>query len=150
MFHYSIVSHPNNFSISEQSISEIFEYCSRYIDIPQNGILNIAFIDDGVMQSLNSEYRGIDKTTDVLSFHYFEDFSIIDEDTVSGECIFSESKILLQAREHNHSPEKEFCILLIHSVLHILGFDHESEEEYENMWKYEKSIREYFSLSTSR
>lgn len=87
------------------------------------------------MQYLNREYRGIDKTTDVLSFHYFDDFSDLDDrvDT-AGECIFSEQKILSQARDFGHSPEEEFEILCIHSILHILGFDHETDEDYQDMW----------------
>ena len=56
--------------------------------ITQRGILNIAFLPDEEIQILNREYRGIDKTTDVLSFHYFDDFSDLDPATdIAGECI---------------------------------------------------------------
>lgn len=87
----------------------------------------------------------------MLSFHYFEDFSTLDEKTdVAGECIFSEAKILSQSVEHGHSPEEEFYILLIHSVLHILGYDHEDDEDFAEMWKCEKPAREFFGLSVAR
>ena len=120
-------------------VSDKFQY--------QNGILNIAFISDEEMQNLNKNYRGKDASTDVLSFHYFEDFSEITPTDIAGECIFSESKILSQAVEYGHTPKEEFEILLIHSILHILGFDHEDDEDYEDMWKWEKEIREKFELT---
>lgn len=93
------------------------------------------------MQELNRTYRQKDSTTDVLSFHYFEDFSSLTPRDTAGECIFSESRILMQASEHGHSPRTEFEILLIHSILHILGYDHETDEEYEEMWEYEEKLR---------
>jgi probable rRNA maturation factor len=93
------------------------------------------------MQDLNKNYRGKDTTTDVLSFHYFEDFSGISHTDIAGECIFSQSKILSQAVEYGHTPKEEFEILLIHSVLHILGFDHEDDTDFEDMWRYEENIR---------
>lgn len=55
--------------------------------------------------------------------------------------ILSESRILTQATEHGHSPERELEILIIHSILHILGYDHETDEEYEEMWKWEEGLR---------
>lgn len=78
----------------------------------------------------------------MLSFHYFEDFSDIAFDQTAGECIFSESRILSQSGEFAHTPREEFEILLIHSLLHIIGYDHEEDEDFEAMWSYEKPLRE--------
>ena len=90
---------------------------------------------------MNRNHRGIDKTTDVLSFHYFEDFSDVADDDIAGEIILSESRILAQAEEYGHTAEKEFETLVIHSILHIIGFDHETDEDYETMWSYEEPLR---------
>ncbi|MBB1554353.1 rRNA maturation RNase YbeY [Candidatus Gracilibacteria bacterium] len=151
MFGFSFVNLPENFLISEEKISEILNFIAKKVPITQRGILNIAFLPDEEIQLLNRDYRGIDKTTDVLSFHYFDDFSDLDSATdIAGECIFSEAKILEQAAKFEHSPLKEFEILFIHSVLHILGFDHETDEDFEAMWNFEKPIRENFSLSIKR
>ena len=100
MFSYQIINHPTNFTLDESRIRMIFEQVGKVVDIPQKGILNIAFLSDEEIQVLNRDHRGIDKTTDVLSFHYFEDFSDIADTDVAGEIILSESRILAQAREY--------------------------------------------------
>ena len=151
MFQFTIVNHPENFLLSEERIAEIFEYFEKHLPFVQKGTLNIAFLPDEEIQILNRDYRGIDKSTDVLSFHYFDDFSDLDETTdIAGECIFSEAKILEQATKFEHSPKEEFEILLIHSVLHILGFDHENDEDFEAMWQYEQKARQFFDLNVMR
>lgn len=146
MFSYQILSQPTSFVIDEARIASIFEYIAKVVSVPQKWVLNIAFLSDVEIQSFNKAYRGIDKTTDVLSFHYFEDFSSISKDEVAGEIIMSESRIQEQSVEHAHSLLSEFEILAIHGILHILGYDHEDEEDYEEMWKIERPIRDYFGL----
>lgn len=151
MFKFAIVNTPENFMISEEKISEIFAYFEKNLPNIQKWTLNIAFLPDDEIQILNRDYRGMDKSTDVLSFHYFDDFSDLDEETdIAGECIFSENKILEQAQKFGHSANEEFEILLIHSVLHILGHDHETDEDFEEMWKHEKPSREFFELNVER
>lgn len=150
MFSYQIINLPSGFSLDESRISDILHAVHDTVNILQKGVLNIAFLSDDEIQKLNKNYRAKDTTTDVLSFHYFEDFSHLSEADIAGECIFSESKILSQAVDYGHTPKEEFEILLVHSILHILGFDHENDEDYEEMKKYEEKIREIFSLSVTR
>jgi probable rRNA maturation factor len=97
-------------------------------------------LSDDEIQELNKMHRGIDKTTDVLSFHYFEDFTDLKDDEIAGEIIMSETKILSQAKEYGNTSEAEFAKLLIHSTLHLLGYDHENDEEYEEMHIEEQKI----------
>ncbi len=85
------------------------------------------------MQALNKQYREKDMTTDVLSFHYFEDFSSLTPDDTAGEILLSESKVQSQAQEYNHTVEAEVYKLVIHGILHIIGYDHETDEEYDVM-----------------
>ena len=99
------------------------------------------------MRELNHTHRNIDTTTDVLSFHYFEDFTHLKKEEVAWEIVLSESRILDQSREHGHSPERETEILVLHGVLHILGFDHETDEDYEVMWSHESIMRENLLLT---
>lgn len=141
MFSFQILNHPEKFTLDESRIQMIFERVDEMVDIPQKGILDIAFLSDEEIQVLNRDHRGIDKTTDVLSFHYFEDFSEVGNDDIAGEIILSESRILAQAEEYGHTAEKEFETLVIHSILHIIGFDHETDEDYEAMWSYEEPLR---------
>lgn len=142
MFWFQLVNSPENFIPDLSRIQLICEKISEQIPLSQKGILNIAFLPDAEIQSLNKQYRGIDTTTDVLSFHYFDDFTEAHEDDIVGEIILSESRIQSQSEEHNHSFEKEFEILVIHSILHIIGFDHEDDDDFEEMWKYENILRE--------
>lgn len=160
MFSYQLINHPESFTLDESRIARVFELVSvvppmsviarneaiqvsgSHKNMFQNGILNIAFLSDAEIQVLNRDHRGIDKTTDVLSFHYYDDFSDISPDDIAGEIILSESRILSQALEHQHTPQKECEILVLHSILHIIGYDHETDEDYENMWKWEGGLRE--------
>jgi probable rRNA maturation factor len=134
--------HPHlTFDLDERYIKNIFSSVSEVVEKSQNGIINIAFMNDDEMQRLNREYRKIDKTTDVLSFHYFDDFSGVWSDEVAGEILLSESRIGAQAKEHWHSQGKETYILILHGLLHILGYDHESDDEYREMWEVEENLR---------
>lgn len=146
MFSFQFINKPDSFQVDEKQILTIFSLVEKQVPKGQNGIINLAFVDDETMQEYNKNYRKKDSTTDVLSFHYFEDFTDISPDDVAGEVLFSESKILSQAEDHGHSTEKEFQILLIHSLLHLLGFDHETDEEYEEMAKNELAILNKVSI----
>lgn len=147
MFYSNFVNFPEKFSVNPEKIQNILEYIGIFVEIPQHGTLNFAFLPDEEIHVLNKNYREKDSSTDVLSFHYFDDFSHIEDNSeVVGECIFSENKILEQSEKFGHSPEQEFEILAIHSVLHILGFDHETDDDYAEMWEYELPIRSYFQL----
>ncbi len=140
MFAYQIIDPPVSFTPRNEIIEAIFWAIAEHVNITQAGIVNIAFLSDDEIQELNKKYRNIDKTTDVLSFHYFEDFSGLKSDEIGGEIIMSESKILAQATEYGNTNEAEFTKLLIHSVLHLLGYDHEDDSEYAEMYQEEQKI----------
>ena len=150
MFSFVIVHPSASVYLDQAYIDTISQSIEKEVPIAQNGVLNIAFLPDEELQKLNNSYRWIDSTTDVLSFHYFEDFSGLSEDEVAGEIILSESKILSQSKEYGHTAEKEAYILILHGILHILGFDHETDEEYEEMRKHEEKLRQILDLSTTR
>jgi probable rRNA maturation factor len=142
MFTSALINHPESFNLDLTRIDEIFRLIAASVDISQQGIVNIAFLSDEEIQELNKTHRGIDKNTDVLSFHYFDDFSQTQSDEIAGEVIMSESKIIAQSLDYGHSACEEFEILLIHSLLHLLGYDHEEDRDYEIMIAVEKEIRE--------
>jgi len=139
MFNYNILTKPS-FNTNKKCIDSIFECIFNIVNIPQNWTLNIVFLDDDSIKNLNKNYRNIDKTTDVLSFHYFDDFSDLKKDDISWEIIMSESKIKEQAVEYSLWEEKEFYKLLIHSILHILWYDHELDNDYIIMQDLEDKI----------
>jgi len=139
MFSLKIVKNPS-FHYSQNTIDEISLVISKNILEHQNWTLNIIFIEPLGIQNLNKKYRNIDKATAVLSFHYHDDFSDLNPEDIAGELIFCEEKILSQWEEYWLWSEKEFYKLVIHSVLHVLWFDHESDEEYEEMKKWEELV----------
>jgi probable rRNA maturation factor len=175
MFTFEILNHPESFTIDVSRVEEIFRLVSHVPESPrhseewrihartfldpsqtqddgasQNGIINIAFLSDEEIHELNHVHRGIDSTTDVLSFHYFEDFSSIDDTDVAWEVIMSESRILSQSLEYGHSASEEFEILLIHSLLHLLGYDHKEDADFEVMFQLERDIGEQMWLNMTR
>jgi probable rRNA maturation factor len=79
------------------------------------------------MRSLNRRYRGIDRTTDVLSFSQREgQFAGLRPD-ILGDIVISVPMAAIQARERNHSLSHEIERLLVHGLLHLLGYDHERD-----------------------
>jgi len=105
--------------------------------------LSLLITDDTTLHELNRTYRGIDKTTDVLAFAFQEDTefpSISDGITHLGEVIISCPQAAKQAEEMGHSLQNEVVVLVVHGVLHLLGYDHESSEDDEQMRSIESEI----------
>lgn len=99
------------------------------------------------IQELNAEYRNIDKETDVLSFpmlEFPEDEDMLTYETgipvMLGDIVISTTRAAEQAEEYGHSLEREICYLSVHSVLHLLGYDHMEEDEKRVMRAREKAI----------
>ena len=100
--------------------------------------VNILFTDDGGMAEINLEQRGIDAPTDVLSFPMLElvpgqpprDDAWADPGTgltPLGDMVLNLDRMAEQARAYGHSDKRELCYLTVHSVLHLLGYDHLDE-----------------------
>lgn len=133
------------FPLDPEIVSAIAEGVGKEAPETQAGMVNVAFVDDDTMRSYNSQYRNLDRTTDVLSFHYFEDFANCPTDEVAGEILLSESRIREQAPEYGNSPETETYKLLIHSLIHLLGYDHETDDEYAEMKRMEDAVSSVLS-----
>ena len=105
------------------------------VDVPC--IVAVCVTDDAGIHQTNLEMRGVDRPTDVLSFHMFElepgekpraEWAEPDTDKVPlGDMMLSLERARAQAEEFGHSPEREVCYLAVHSVLHLLGYDHLDE-----------------------
>ena len=113
-------------SVKEALTQEGFSYPAE---------VSVSFVDNEAIHKLNLEYREKDKPTDVLSFPMWEkeelsDGSALDGHAVTlGDIIISAEKAKSQAEEYGHSLEREICFLSVHSILHLLGYDHETSEE---------------------
>lgn len=111
--------------------------------------ISVSFVSGEEIRELNTIYRNVDKLTDVLSFPQYnspEDFPE-EGQVLLGDVVICTEQALLQADEFGHSPERELTYLFVHSILHLLGHDHEIEEEKEGMRELEEKIMAKVGLS---
>ncbi len=111
----------------------------------KDSTFSIVFIDDEYMHKLNLKYRGIDRTTDVLSFAFEDNNKICYNIRQLGEIFVSIPKMKLQAEEYRHSEKRELAFLIVHGILHLLGYDHTLglKEEKEMFEKQELVLNEF-------
>lgn len=126
----------------------------KYEEFPYDAELSVTLTDNEGIKALNREYRNIDRETDVLSFPLYEDGEIDESDIIEGEpigigdIVLSLEKAEAQAREYGHSFERETAFLCVHSVLHLLGYDHErGEDEEKDMFARQEAILAEMKLS---
>lgn len=134
--------------------TSVYEKVEEYIIITlqQENVLvpceiSFSLVIPEEIQELNAEYRNIDKETDVLSFpmlEFPEDEDMLTYETgipvMLGDIVISTKRAAEQAEEYGHSLEREICYLSVHSVLHLLGYDHMEEDEKRVMRAREKAI----------
>jgi probable rRNA maturation factor len=96
------------------------------------GVIDVVLTGDEKLQELNAGFRGIDRPTDVLSFSMTEGQPLMvgenEEDPISGEIYVSLDRAQAQAAEINVGVEEELGRLIIHGLLHLAGYDHDTEE----------------------
>lgn len=100
--------------------------------------ISLTVVSSSVIHELNRDYRGVDSETDVLSFPLWN--GEFENDNLLGDIVISIDKVKEQAKEYGHSVKREFIYLVIHSLLHLLGYDHLTEEDKEEMRISEKRI----------
>ena len=118
--------------------------------------ISVTLTDNEQIRVINSEHRGIDKETDVLSFPLYdfdvpsvfsEEQVLIDGDIrVLGDIVISVEKIIAQAKEYGHSTEREMSYMTVHSMLHLLGYDHMTDEDKKLMRSREDAVMEYLNI----
>lgn len=108
-------------------------------------IFSIIFIDDEKMHELNKTYRNIDRSTDVLSFAFEDNNKLCYNIRHLGEIFVSIPKMQEQAKEYGHSETRELSFLVVHGLLHLLGYDHTlgEKEEKEMFTKQELVLNEF-------
>ena len=90
--------------------------------------LGVRFASDREVHRMNRDYRGKDKPTDVLSFPGSPQGTLPDGSRHLGDVLISVPTARLQAEAHGHSAERELKVLLLHGLLHCLGYDHEADQ----------------------
>lgn len=130
---------------SRQLAETVINAALDHEDFPYEAEVNLTLVDNEQIHRINKEYRQIDRPTDVLSFPLLSyetagDFSGLEEEAYEnfnpdtgeillGDIVISVEKVMEQAMSYGHSPKREYAFLILHSVLHLLGYDHMTDEE---------------------
>ncbi|CZR97967.1 MULTISPECIES: rRNA maturation RNase YbeY [unclassified Clostridioides] len=125
-----------------EKIKDIIIECLDYEGYDDNYEVSLSFVDNKEIHELNREYRGVDRATDVLSFPLLsDDFEDVElEEESLGDIVVSLERALEQSIEYNHSFEREVCFLICHSMFHLLGYDHDTDENTKEMREKEEHI----------
>lgn len=146
-----------NFLFDEEALArQVVEYTLEYMKFPYEAEVNLTLTDNEGICRINKEFREIDRPTDVLSFPLLsydspgnfsfleneqeDDFNPDTGEALLGDIVISVDKVKEQAKEFGHSEKREYAFLIVHSMLHLLGFDHMTLEEAAVMEKKQKLI----------
>lgn len=127
-----IINNQRKIKIETNSFQRFAENIVSKVKEAENKSVNIAFISDRKMRELNKQFREKDKTTDVLSFPFEPDeFDFTETDAPTdnflGDIVISAEQAARQSVENNLSLEHELKQLILHGILHLCGFDHETD-----------------------
>ncbi len=144
----------NKFKVTNE-IKALIKKCAlaalKYMEFRTDVEISVVLTDNDEIRTLNNMHRSIDRATDVLSFPMFEydengeiieDYAEFNEvgDILLGDIVISLERADEQAREYGHSFEREVGFLTVHSMLHLLGYDHMTPEDEEEMFGYQTEI----------
>lgn len=136
-----------NFILEEKNknlFHQIMEKTEKLLHLDKQYLFSVIFVDSEMIHEINKEYRGIDRTTDVISFalkdseDQYERMEELDEEL--GDIFINVDRVRLQAKEYGHSFDRELSFLFTHGLLHLLGYDHQKEEEEKIMFALQDEI----------
>jgi probable rRNA maturation factor len=132
--------------ITDQILTRAAEMVLHECEVLDFPSLLIRITDDEELKALNLQYRGINGTTDVLSFP--ADFTDPDlESRYLGDVVIAYPRAAEQAQKRGHFVEAEVQLLVVHGVLHLLGYNHGDRKEKEEMWSLQSRILEKLDLN---
>lgn len=146
----------------EELFEQIVETVLDEEQCPYETSVNLLITDNASIQEINAANRQVDKPTDVLSFPMAEyetpaDFSNLEEqadcfdpdsgELLLGDIVLSQDKILAQAQEYGHSVKREFAFLIVHSMLHLIGYDHMEDTDRVQMEAKQKVLMEMLGIT---
>jgi probable rRNA maturation factor len=144
------LSVPEN-SVDAGRVSEAVDAAFRAARRACAGELSVVFTNDPEIERLNRTFRGVSAPTDVLAFQATDNLSnfvLAPENSFQhGDIVVSAPRAAAQAAEYGHSFEDEVLILVVHGVLHLLGYDHEDPEEEPQMWSVQERALKALGVS---
>lgn len=148
----SISNYPETLSFPQEYVDNVVraaEMVGKLYGV-DNGEVSITLTNDEYMHKLNLEYRGIDRTTDVLSFalNESEEPEVMGGEDFNelGDIIISVERAEKQAQDYGHSVRREMAFLTVHGMLHLLGYDHMEAAEREEMEAEQRFVMEKLGI----
>ncbi|MEA4971705.1 MAG: rRNA maturation RNase YbeY [Candidatus Metalachnospira sp.] len=144
-----LIDNRTDFELTDELSALLEKVCLEsleYEEFEEDCEISLSLVTDQEIHEINKQFRNIDSPTDVLSFPQltFEEGETADVnengEIVLGDIIISVDKAKEQAGEYAHSLERELSFLAVHSMLHLMGYDHMVPEEEEDMFRRQKEI----------
>lgn len=135
-----------NFGIIDNGLYNDYAYLDGVIKATlkhencEEAIFSIIFVSDEEIHQINREYRNVDRVTDVISFALEDEKNNYSEVRVLGDIYVSIPQMKRQAMAFGHSEKRELSFLVVHGLLHLLGYDHMNEEEEKEMFALQELI----------
>ena len=126
---------------TEELLKKVAVVCLDIEDYGLDWEISVSFVTNDEIRELNREYRGKAEPTDVLSFPFEDEFRIGEK--MLGDIVISTEKVLQQAKDLGHSLQREISYLAVHSMFHLMGYDHlDAEERKEMRLKEKRAMKE--------
>ncbi len=135
-----------------KTIEDLLQYAADIEEVAQDAEISVTFVTNERIQEVNREYRDKDQPTDVISFALEEmgegeiEIIGIEQPPVLGDIIISIQRAKEQAEEYGHTFLRELGFLAVHGFLHLLGYDHMTEEDEKVMFTKQKEILNSYGL----
>lgn len=139
VFDNEVENFENNY---EQDFTAIIEQALKTLVIEDDVEVSCVLVDDERIHEINREYRHIDRSTDVISFAMEDNdqFYVEGMPRTLGDIFISVDHAKKQAEEYGHSLRREMCFLFTHGILHLLGYDHMTDEQEKEMFGLQDEI----------
>ncbi|WFO86076.1 rRNA maturation RNase YbeY [Bacillus velezensis] len=151
-----IVDETNSVSADAlQEVEKLLQFAAEKEGVQDQAEVSVTIVTNEEIREINRDYRGKDTPTDVISFALEEEgedeFEIVGADMppVLGDIIISADRTKEQAEEYGHSFMRELGFLAVHGFLHLLGYDHMTKEEEEEMFSKQKDLLDEYGLTRS-
>lgn len=146
--HISVTSHRDPEPLDLGAFERLAAFVLDREDAPESIELSLAIVDVDEMTELNSRYRGKEGPTDVLSFGCDDPCPVdSDEPITLGDVVIAPAIAEEQAAELGHTVEEELNLLLVHGVLHLLGYEHDTDDDAAVMQERERALLEAYADS---
>ncbi len=126
-------------------IKKMLDYIFKFESMKGTYFFELNIVDEKEIQIINSNFRKKNYVTDVITFSMWDSNSSIKTELL-GEIFLCKEKVISQAKEYNHSVNRELMFLISHGIFHLLGYDHQTPEDEKEMINNQYNVLEYLNI----